>query len=172
MSQRCCHREIAYSLLASIAFFAGGAIAAAEPSSTRAAPTTAELGARRELVAAVFEWIRATNSRDFDSQEKFYPDRMDAFYLWRNASRSAVLAEKRRVFNSAKTIDIKADAPQIIVEPGGKSARMYFRKSYTIDSSRRDRTGEVLQELRWEKQSEGWKIVSERDLRVIRHARR
>jgi hypothetical protein len=28
----------------------------------------------------------------------------------------------------------------------------------------------VLQELRWTKQEDGWKIVSERDLRVIRRA--
>jgi hypothetical protein len=35
-----------------------------------------------------------------------------------------------------------------------------------------NRTGEVLQELRWVKQEDGWKITSERDLRVIRQARR
>ena len=172
MSRQSRYRRVAYTLLASIAVIANSLIAAAEPSSPHTAPSAAELAARRELVAAVFEWIEATNGRDFDSQEKFYPDKMAAFYLWREVPRAAVLAEKRRVFKSAKTIDIKADAPQIIVEPGGHAARMYFRKSYTIDGSRRNRTGEVLQELRWEKQPEGWKIVSERDLRVIRQARR
>jgi ketosteroid isomerase-like protein len=169
MSQQSRYLKIAYTLLACIALFGSSALAAGEPSS---APSAAELAARRELVAAVFEWINATNARDFDAQDKFYPDKMDAFYLWRDVSRAAVLEEKRRVFRSAETIDIKADAPQIIVEPGGQSARMYFRKSYRIDGSRRNRSGEVLQELRWEKQPEGWKIVSERDLRVIRHARR
>lgn len=33
------------------------------------------------------------------------------------------------------------------------------------------RTGEVLQELRWIKQADGWKIMRERDLRVIQPSR-
>ena len=151
----------------------GGGLAAEQPST----PTSAEQTARRELVVALFEWIDATNRRDFNGQSRFYPDSMDAFYLWRNAPRNAVLAEKRRVFARASTIDIGSDAPQLILEPGARSARMYFRKTYVIDGTPRNRlpgvrTGEVLQELRWVKQSNGWKITSERDLRVIRQARR
>ena len=50
---------------------------------------------------------------------------------------------------------------------------MYFRKTYAIrGKGKLNRTGEVLQELRWARQGDGWKIVSERDLRVIRQARR
>jgi len=146
-----------------------GAELSAEKSSM---PTSAEQTARRELVVALFEWIDATNRRDFVGQSRFYPDSMDAFYLWRNVPRSAVLAEKRRVFARASTIDIGSDAPQLIIEPGARSGRMYFRKRYVIAGTARDRTGEVLQELRWVKQADGWKIVSERDLRVIRQARR
>jgi hypothetical protein len=131
-------------------------------------PATAEIAARRELVDAVFAWIEATNARDFAGQSVFYPATMEAFYLWRDVPRSAVLAEKRRVFESADIIDIKADAPQIIVDAGGQTARLYFRKRYKIDAASRKRNGEVLQELRWAKQPDGWKIVSERDLRVIR----
>jgi hypothetical protein len=48
---------------------------------------------------------------------------------------------------------------------------MYFRKSYVIEGHV-SRQGEVLQEPRWAKQTDGWKIVSERDLRVIRQAGR
>lgn len=143
------------------------ATAVAEPT-TRTEPSAAEKAARRELVAAVFEWIDATNGRDFAAQAAFYPERMHAFYLWRDVPRTAVLAEKRRVFDDAITIEIDADAPQLIVESGGESARMYFRKQYVIDRRGRDRAGVVLQELRWERQNDGWKIVSERDLRVIR----
>jgi hypothetical protein len=40
---------------------------------------------------------------------------------------------------------------------------MRFRKRYRID----ERGGEVLQELRWRRTDSGWRIVSERDLRVI-----
>jgi hypothetical protein len=47
---------------------------------------------------------------------------------------------------------------------------MCFRKTYMI-KGRVNRQGEVLQELRWVKSDDQWKIVSERDLRVIRPAR-
>jgi ketosteroid isomerase-like protein len=164
MSWRCHQVKVACALIAVMAVHCSSD---ASESRHTSRPSDAERVARHELVAAVFEWIRCTNAGDFDAQMAFYPERMNAFYLWRNTPRAAVLAEKRKVFAKAATIEIKADAPQIIVDPEGTMARTYFRKTYTIDGTRR-RSGEVLQELRWEKQSDGWKIVSERDLRVIR----
>ncbi len=128
-----------------------------------------EIDARRELVTAAFQWLDATLARDFEAQSAFYPERMEAFYLWRDVPKSAVMAEKRRVFDEARTINIRIDPPQLIVDPGARSGRMYFRKSYVIvGKGKLNRKGEVLQELRWAKQEDGWKIVSERDLRVIR----
>ena len=133
---------------------------------------TAEVSARRDLVIAAFQWLDATLARDFAAQSKFYPERMPVFYLWRDVPKSAVLAEKRRVFEQAATIDIKMEPPQLLVDADGRSGRMYFRKTYVIRGGKLNRVGEVLQELRWEKEMDGWKIVSERDLRVIRQARR
>ncbi len=131
-----------------------------------------EVDARRELVSAAFQWLDATLARDFAAQSAFYPERMDAFYLWRDVPKSAVIAEKRRVFDEARTIDIRIDPPQLIVDPGARTGRMYFRKTYAIKGrGKLNRNGEVLQELRWAKQEDGWKIVSERDLRVIRSKR-
>ena len=51
-----------------------------------------EIDARRELVTAAFQW--------------------------RGVPKSAVMAEKRRLFDEARTIDIRIDAPQLIVDPG------------------------------------------------------
>jgi hypothetical protein len=138
--------------------------AASEP------PSIAEIVARRELLTIAFQWIDATAARDFAAQSRFYPQTMEAFYLWRDVPKSAVLAEKRRVFEQARTIKINMEPPQILVDDGARSARMYFRKKYVI-KGRVNRRGEVLQELRWIKGDDGWKIVSERDLRVIRAAR-
>jgi ketosteroid isomerase-like protein len=45
---------------------------------------------------------------------------------------------------------------------------MRFRKKYAIEGGGEDRSGEVVQELRWRRTADGWKIVSERDLHVIR----
>jgi len=50
----------------------------------------------------------------------------------------------------------------------GQTAVMRFRKQYRIVDRNRTRSGEVIQELRWRKTDSGWRIFSERDVRVIR----
>lgn len=142
-----------------------------EPACAAEASAAQVAKARRDLVLASRAWLEATLQGDFSSQAEFYPERMEAFYLWRNVPKSAVMAEKRKVFSQARTINIDVESPQILLSANALAARMYFRKAYVIEG-RVSREGEVLQELRWAKDNEGWKIVSERDLRVIRHVRR
>lgn len=150
---------------AASALLGGQRVLAERPTVSRARQTEA----RRELIVAAYQWRDATLARDIEAQSAFYPESMDAFYLWRDVPKRAVLAEKRRVFEEARIVDIDIEPPQVLVEDDGRSARMYFRKAYVIDGPV-SREGEVLQELRWVKQSDGWKIVSERDLQVIRQA--
>jgi hypothetical protein len=45
---------------------------------------------------------------------------------------------------------------------------MRFRKQYEIANGAQSRRGEVVQELRWRRTPGGWKITSERDVRVLR----
>jgi hypothetical protein len=144
---------------------------ATEVPAKQAAPAAQAAQARRDLALASRAWLEATLQGDFSSQAEFYPQRMEAFYLWRNVPKSAVMAEKRRVFAQARTINIDMEPPQILLSADALTARMYFRKAYMIDG-KVSREGEVLQELRWAKDSVGWKIVSERDLRVIRQVRK
>lgn len=119
---------------------------------------------RRELN----EWIDATNNRDIEKQMSFYMPRLQAFYLARNASRNSVRIEKVRAFAAAKSIDIRAEEPEIIFQDGGRMAIMRFRKKYNIRNGSRNRSGEVIQELRWQQTGGVWKIFSERDIRVLR----
>lgn len=125
--------------------------------------------AQRELLAATSAWLEATAAGDFAAQSQFYPTTMQAFYLWRDVPKAKVMAEKRRVFEEAQTIDIQMERPQVLMAADARSARMYFRKKYVIEG-KVNRKGEVLQELRWVNAGDGWKITSERDLRVIRQA--
>ncbi|HEY0544630.1 MAG TPA: nuclear transport factor 2 family protein [Pyrinomonadaceae bacterium] len=119
------------------------------------------------LRVALNEWIAATNRRDIDKQMSFYNPTVNAFYLARNASREAVRAEKSRVFARASSIDIRAADPQIKVSPDGNTATMRFRKSYAIEGGGEDKRGAVLQELQWKRVNGHWKIVSERDVKVL-----
>ena len=120
-------------------------------------------GANAELRSALDGWVAATNARDVERQMTFYAPTVEAFYLSRNASRAAVREEKSRLFARARAVDVRASEPEILLSRDGGKAVMRFRKRYQID----ERGGEVLQELRWRRTDSGWRIVSERDLRVI-----
>jgi hypothetical protein len=65
-------------------------------------------------------------------------------------------------------VDVQAGEPDIRLSRDGQTAVMRFRKKYAISGGVTERRGEVLQELRWQRTRDGWKIVSERDLRVLR----
>jgi ketosteroid isomerase-like protein len=138
--------------------------------STNRTPLSTSLGQKEAdlLRALLNEWIAATNNRDIEKQMTFYVPTLNAYYLGRNYSRSAVRAEKDRVFKRASVIDIRAGEPEIIFQNGGQLAIMRFRKQYAIEGGGQNRRGEVVQELHWKKVGDGWKIISERDVKVIR----
>lgn len=117
---------------------------------------------------ALERWIGATNAKDVEGQMRFYRPRVEAFYLARNVSSAIVRAEKIRVFAKAAVVDVRAAEPEIIFRDAGRTAIMRFRKQYVIDQGRRSRRGEVIQELRWQQINGSWKIISERDVKVIR----
>lgn len=120
------------------------------------------------LRGALGEWIDATNARDIERQISFYMPELKAFYLARNTSRAFVRVEKARTFAAADLVEIRAEEPEIIFLEGGRTAVMRFRKSYRIDDGPKSRRGQVIQELRWQRTARGWKIFSERDIRVLR----
>jgi ketosteroid isomerase-like protein len=142
-----------------------------KPSNTDNAPVTrtsrTESGEADTLRNALDRWIEATNRRDIERQMSFYMSQLKAFYLARNVTRSSVRVEKERAFAGAKSIDIRAAEPEIIFQDGGRTAIMRFRKKYNVVNRSKSRRGEVVQELRWQQTNGGWKIFSERDIRVI-----
>lgn len=119
------------------------------------------------LRGALGSWIAATNARDISRQMEHYNSKMKAFYLTRDVPRDVVRKEKSRVFGEANVVDVRASDPAIRIGRDGRTAVMRFRKRYKIEGGGHDRNGEVLQELRWLRTKKGWKIMSERDLRVI-----
>lgn len=120
------------------------------------------------LRRALKDWVEATNQIDIERQMYFYMPELQAFYLARNITRTAVKREKIRVFASAKSVDIRAQEPEIIFQDNGRTAVMRFRKEYKVADKMRMRSGEVVQELRWQQIGDDWRISSERDVRVIR----
>jgi len=140
--------------------------AKAEGYNSEEATAEPDVSTRGELQAALGDWVAATNARDINRQMKFYAPTVEDYYLTRNASRGAVRAEKTRVFGSVNSVDVRASAPDIRLSRDGQTAVMRFRKQYQIGGAS-GRSGAVLQELRWRRMPGGWKIVGERDLRVL-----
>lgn len=133
-----------------------------------ATETRRDAAAAQTLRAELGRWVAATNEKDIHRQMTFYMPILRAYYLTRNTPRNFVRAEKARVFANASAINITAEEPEIVFIEGGQSAVMRFHKHYEIAQRAQRRRGEVIQELRWRKTDEGWKIYSERDIRVVR----
>jgi hypothetical protein len=113
-------------------------------------------------------WLAATNARDSEKQISFYGAKLYSYYRARNVSREFVRADKERQFTRADLIDVRAGAPEIVLDRDNRTAMMRFRKQYVIRSGGSERYGEVLQELRWQRTTDGWEIISERAARVMR----
>ena len=120
------------------------------------------------LRAELESWVAATEAKDIDRQMEFYMPTLQAYYLTRGTPKKLVRAEKSSIFAGTTAVEIRAEEPEIVFLRGGQAAVMRFRKRYRIERRGQSRRGEVLQELRWQKTDDGWKIYSERDIRVIR----
>jgi uncharacterized protein YndB with AHSA1/START domain len=127
---------------------------------------TAKGSSQAELRTALDEWIAATNGRDLSRQMGFYAPVVERYYLRKNVSRAVVRANKQALAKRARLIDISTSEPEIEFAPDNQTANMRFRKRYNIEGIKNGR-GEVMQELKWMKTSDGWKIISERDVKVI-----
>jgi hypothetical protein len=97
-----------------------------------------------------------------------YAPSLRAYYRKRYVPSSVVRAEKDELFGRARRVDISAGEPEIRYGKNSPTATMRFRKGYLIESDAGSRSGEVIQELIWRKTKDGWKIISERDVTVVR----
>jgi ketosteroid isomerase-like protein len=111
------------------------------------------------------EWIAATNDADLDSQLRFYAPALERYYLRTNFSRDSVREDKARLTKRGRLTGVRAEAPEINISPDNQIATMRFRKDYGFEGSASRNA--VMQELRWRKTEDGWRIISERDLRVL-----
>lgn len=121
----------------------------------------------RALEEALGEWLDATRRGDIERQMRFYPARVPVYYTWRDVPRAAVREEKIKVFGGATTLEIATDTPTVTIAADGRSAVTRFRKRFVIEGPVIRRRGEVVQDLRWSRTADGWRIVAERDAEVL-----
>lgn len=130
-------------------------------------PSTSKQDERTQLRATLDEWVTATNNGDLKRQMNLYLPVLERFYQKRNVSRLLARQEKERFLDNQTSFSIQINEPEIQINADGRTATMLFRKSYSTAGAQ-SRSGEVLQELRWSKTPDGWRISSERDVQVIR----
>jgi SnoaL-like domain len=120
------------------------------------------------LRGALDGWVAATNARDLERLMQFYSKEVDSYYRSRNVSQDFVRADRVRLFKRAEAIEVSVDAPEITMSSDNRTATMKFRKGYVMKVQGRERRGDVVQQLQWRLTDEGWRIVGERDIRVLR----
>jgi serine/threonine protein kinase/ketosteroid isomerase-like protein len=145
----------------------------ATPDSSTQTPAVVETNGSTEkervaLRSTVDSWLAAHNSRNLSQVTNFYMPNVSAFYRAQKTTRAAVRAEKARLFEEPSMSIKRTSDPEIIFATNGRVATTLFRKSYSRGTTARPESGEVLQEIVWQKTNRGWKIISERDLRVLR----
>lgn len=119
------------------------------------------------LRGAFDRWVAAINARDLEGLMKFYGSEVDAFYRARNVSQAFVRADRDRLFQRADSIEVKTGEPEVSMNREGGEPTMRFRKAFVVKVNGREHRGEVVQELQWRRTDDGWKIVSERDIKVL-----
>jgi len=143
----------------------------AVPTTTASAPAAAARPApsspsERDVRKALDAWVSSTNSRNLSEQMRSYMPRLTVFYQQRNVSRDLVRRVKSELF-ALGPATIQVRDPEITVTKDRRAATTRFRKDYDVGGSRGRRRGAVLQELKWVHSDRGWKIVSERDEKVL-----
>jgi len=125
---------------------------------------TSSLDPSDELRSSLNDWITATNARDLNRQMTFYAPVLEKYYLRPNASASFVRADKSNLFAQTNSVRVNITEPSITYTNNGRIAIMRYNKSWNFSGARTN-SGQALEELRWTKTKDGWRIISERDLR-------
>ena len=135
------------------------------PASGEGPRGTGDLAALR---GALSDWVAATNARDLEKLLKFYGSKIEVFYRARNVTPEFVREDKANSFERAEAMEVSAGKPEITINSDETLATMRFRKEYFVRMNGRERRGQVQQVLEWKWTDEGWKIVGERDQRILR----
>jgi len=125
-------------------------------------------GALASLRSTLNDWVAATNARDLERMLQFYNSEVDIYYRARNVSQDFVRADRTRLFQRADAVEVNIGAPEITISSDDRTATMKFRKGYVMKMQGRERRGDVIQQMQWRLTDEGWKIIGERDIRVLR----
>jgi ketosteroid isomerase-like protein len=119
-----------------------------------------------DLENAVEDWKSAIEAFDVDANIDSYADSVD-YYKGGKVSRTKIKQDKEKALAVYDTINITLKDVVITPDPSGEKATATFNKEWDFENSDKRNRGEVKQQLIFAKISGKWKIVSEKDLKVL-----
>ncbi len=135
------------------------------PEPTETMPPVNADDIKKEVAREVLAWKSLAESRDLNGYMDRYADRID-YYSKRGAGKAFVERDKRKAFTTYTSI--RTNITNLTVTPGadGKTATATFDKEWDFSNSSKRTTGKVRSQMVFRKTGAGWRIVSERDLKV------
>jgi ketosteroid isomerase-like protein len=121
---------------------------------------------KSDLENAVEDWKSAIEAFDVDANLASYADSVD-YYKGGKVSRAKIKQDKEKALTVYDTINITLKDVEITPDPSGERATATFNKEWDFENSDKRNRGEVKQQLIFAKISGKWKIISEKDLKVL-----
>jgi hypothetical protein len=115
------------------------------------------------------EWTDSVKAKDLAKNVDCYAPVLETYFLKHNISRDLVEADKSRAFNATTQIKIYELSDIAIDFQSSANATVKFKKSWDTNlSSGKEFSGEEIAELGLTLLDGRWKIVSERELQILR----
>jgi hypothetical protein len=145
-------------------------IATPTPTSTPTPKPTvkpAELaGIKKDVEQTLVDWKTASEDFDLEANVSNYADNVD-YYTGGKVSKSKIKQDKQKAYSTYDTININISDIKITPDPSGEKATVVFNKEWDFATLDKKNRGEVTQQIIFSKVAGKWKIVSEKDLKVL-----
>ena len=121
---------------------------------------------------AVFAWANAFRSKNTRSLAASYAPMVEQYFRKKNVSREQIQGNIESAFarmNGIRTYDVSGITIQMLPTEGAIRAAATFRKTWEITQVEgKTFSGEEIEKLTFKSSPEGWQIVREEELQIIR----
>jgi ketosteroid isomerase-like protein len=145
-------------------------------SSSSGAQSTTPSESDSDIRDAVEGWANAFRARDADRFAAYYAPEVEQFFRKKDVSRSQIHDTYLSTFGKMNSIYAYEISDLRVVFPDGtesplRATATYNKKWDTSQTDGKRFSGEEIERLTFEKTDEGWKIVREDELQVLRTSR-
>lgn len=123
-------------------------------------------GIKKDIENVIMDWKTASEDFDLETNISNYADTVD-YYKGGKVNKSKIKQDKDKAYKLYDTINIKLSGIKITPDASGEKVTAVFNKEWDFANEERVNRGEVQQQIIFSKIGGKWKIVSEKDLKVL-----